>query len=139
MDIFYGRSRKWRLLSLSKILYFPRILNSKEKRFLALLLFIILSSGTAFAMRSYARLTIPVPASGGSYQEGLLKTPQSINPLYIPANDTDRDISRLVFSSLFTYNGNGELIPDLAEKFESSEDNWPFTKTILISFWSQYS
>ena len=127
MDIHFGRSRKWRLLSLNKILYFPRILKTREKRFLALLIFIILSSGTLLAVRTYARLTIPVPASGGSYQEGLLKVPQSINPLYIPANDTDRDISRLVFSGLFTYNGNGELIPDLAERYEVSGDEKTYT------------
>ena len=58
--------------------------------------------------------------------EGMLKEPRNINPV-LSVQDADRDISRLIFSGLMTYAGNGELKPDLAEKFEISSDGKTYT------------
>lgn len=68
--------------------------------------------------RSYARYTIPVPASGGVYIEGLIGQPVSLNPI-IPVNDVDRDLIELLFANLL----------DLTEKYEVSDDQktWSFT------------
>ncbi len=72
-------------------------------------------------------MTIPAPQVGGSYTEGLLKEPRAVNPIYSLTSDTDRDITRLVFSRLLTYDGEGNPEPDLAEKFEVSEDGKIYT------------
>ncbi len=72
------------------------------------------------------RVTKPVPATGGSYTEGLLKEPRNINPVYA-SQDTDRDLTRLVFAGLLTYNSEGEIVNDLADKIEISPDAKVYT------------
>ncbi|MFH2105311.1 MAG: ABC transporter substrate-binding protein [Parcubacteria group bacterium] len=67
------------------------------------------------------------PKGGGHYIEGTAGEPQYINPLYSQGSDTDMDITRLVFSSLMEYNRQQELVPDLAESYEVSEDEKNYT------------
>ena len=57
------------------------------------------------------------PSYGGTFIEALVGQPQYINPLLASSNDTDRDISALIFSSLMKYSENGDLEFDLAEDF----------------------
>ncbi len=58
-----------------------------------------------------------MPAAGGSYSEGIIGSPRYLNPVLAPTNEADRNISRIVFSSLLKYGGQGQLIPDLAENY----------------------
>ncbi|PIU15215.1 hypothetical protein COT20_02030 [bacterium (Candidatus Gribaldobacteria) CG08_land_8_20_14_0_20_39_15] len=63
------------------------------------------------------------PASGGVYEEGVVEQqPRFINPLYLSDRDIDRDLVELIFSGLFKYNEQGELVPDLAQQHEIKED-----------------
>ena len=119
-------NRRWRMLTIRKLLYLPRILTGQEKRFLLLLLSAALASGTVLAVRAYIGLTHPVPQPGGSYTEGVVGTPQAINPIYA-STDADRDLARLTFSGLFGYDGSGEIRPDLAERYEVSADGKVYT------------
>jgi hypothetical protein len=41
-----------------------------------------------------------VPASGGTYTEGITRGPDRINPLFAWANSADRDMASLIFSGL---------------------------------------
>lgn len=116
----------WRSFSLKKLLYLPRVLNHQEKRFLLLLILVTVIAGSGFFIRMYLSLTHPVPGIGGTYTEGLLKEPHTINPIYA-AQDTDRDLTKLIYSGLLTYNGQGVIEPDLAEKYEISEDGKIYT------------
>lgn len=62
-----------------------------------------------------------VPASGGEYREGLVGSPQYLNPLFAPANPVDRDIAHLLFSGLVRLNPSTEgdrFIPDLAQRVD---------------------
>ena len=59
-----------------------------------------------------------VPASGGHYTEGVTRAPDRINPLFSSANQTDADISSLVFSGLVRLGPDGTPEPDLAERWE---------------------
>jgi len=61
-----------------------------------------------------------VPVKGGSFTEGLIGSPRLINPL-LATSDTDRSLTSLLYSGLIRYE-NGDLIPDLASKYEISED-----------------
>jgi peptide/nickel transport system substrate-binding protein len=76
----------------------------------------------AVAVMWYAVLADPagetVPASGGSYVEGVTRPPERINPLFAPSNPTDADISALVFSGLVRLGSDGVPLPDLAERWE---------------------
>lgn len=70
-----------------------------------------------------------IPAPGGTLDEGIVGYPQRLNPLYSQLNEVDAEITPLIFRGLLTYNQNNELVPDLADKIESSEDG----KTYNIS------
>ncbi|TSD04677.1 MAG: peptide/nickel transport system substrate-binding protein, partial [Parcubacteria group bacterium Greene0714_36] len=119
-------NRRWRMLSIRKILYLPRILSVQEKRLYIFLFLAGVLSASVFLGRIYAGMTRPVPQVGGSYAEGVIGTPRMINPLYA-VKDVDRDIARLVFSGLFTYDGAGGIQPDLAERYEISKDGKTYT------------
>jgi peptide/nickel transport system substrate-binding protein len=71
--------------------------------------------------------TLVVPDSGGTYAEGVVGTPQYINPL-LAQSDVDVDLSSLVFSGLTRTNDNGEIVADLAEQWSVSQDGrvWTF-------------
>lgn len=76
----------------------------------------------AIAVMGYLLLSDPegeaVPASGGSYTEGVTRLPDRINPLYAWANPTDRDLSTLIFAGLVRLGPDGTPQPDLAERWE---------------------
>ena len=59
-----------------------------------------------------------VPASGGSYREGVLRAPERINPLFAAANPTDADLAALIYSGLVRLGPDGTPLPDLAERWE---------------------
>lgn len=129
MDALLRTIRRWRLLTIRKFLYLPHILSTREKRFWALLVVVTLVGGTGLLVRLWHTITIPVPAVGGSYREGMLGVPSIINPLYATA-DAERDLARLIYAGLFTYSGDGTLIPDMAEKFDISGDGKIYTVTL---------
>jgi peptide/nickel transport system substrate-binding protein len=69
---------------------------------------------------------VEVPQYGGSISEGMIGTPKIINPL-LAKSDTDKDLSTLIYSGLMRKDGNNNFIPDLAEKYEISEDGKTYT------------
>jgi len=117
---------RWRLITVRKVLYLPHLLSRQEKRLMLLLIVGVLAGSSGLALRTYISLTHPVPAAAGSYTEGVLGTPHTINPLYA-TRDADRDLSRLVFSGLLTYDGNGTIQKDLADQYEISPDGKTYT------------
>ena len=61
------------------------------------------------------------PDYGGSYAEGIVGSPQYINPILCQTNDADQDISELIFSGLMKYDSKGNIVPDLAERYAVGE------------------
>lgn len=53
-----------------------------------------------------------------TYVEAIAGAPSKVNPLYAYLNDTDGDISSLVFSGLTRIGPNGDILPGLAESWE---------------------
>lgn len=72
------------------------------------------------------KFLIERPAQGGSLSEGVVGTPRFINPL-LAQSDTDRDFVSLIYSGLTRTLPTGEIIDDLAEKHEISEDGTEYT------------
>jgi len=68
-----------------------------------------------------------IPVVGGEYIEGVVGYPKNINPLYAVNNDIDGDLSRLIYSSLFKYDQNGNLGADLADNVTVSDDGKEYT------------
>lgn len=99
-----------------------RFLNKKELFLIKILVLIFVLSLSYFLFSVVKDKFVYLPAFGGTYTEALVGYPKNINPLYSSGNDADKDLSRLVYSSILKYNKEGDLIPDLAERFSVSED-----------------
>lgn len=69
---------------------------------------------------------VSVPVKGGSLTEGIIGSPTLINPV-IAVSEADKDLTNIVYSGLMRKNEKDELIPDLAESFEISEDGKNYT------------
>ena len=68
------------------------------------------------------RLVSPVPTRGGVYTEGLVGKLQRLNPVLDYYNQADRDIDRLIFSSLIKFDTQGLPVTDLASTWGVSFD-----------------
>jgi len=62
-----------------------------------------------------------VPSSGGTIVEGIVGTPRFVNPV-LAITRADHDMVALIYSGLIKLNADGNLVPDLAESIEISED-----------------
>ena len=61
------------------------------------------------------------------YVEAIIGSPARVNPLFAPLNDTDGDLASLVFSGLTRLGPEGDVLPDLAESWEISDDGLVYT------------
>lgn len=73
------------------------------------------------------RTTVLVPAVGGRYVEALVGNPQQINPLLARYGTPERDLCALIFSGLTHASASGDILPDLAQAWEVSEDALTYT------------
>jgi peptide/nickel transport system substrate-binding protein len=74
--------------------------------------------------------TVPQAASGGIYTEALVGSFGRLNPLLDLNNPADRDIDRLLFSSLIKFNSLGQPQSDLAESWGVSADGMIYNLTL---------
>jgi len=113
-------------LSLEHIRYVLRSASRKERALLGIL---SLAAAIGFFGTLYkinARFSDIIPDEGGSIDEGIIGSPHFINPILAIA-DSDRDITALVYAGLLRPDGRGALIPELAERYEISEDGLSYT------------
>jgi peptide/nickel transport system substrate-binding protein len=114
--------------------YLPKILSRKERNIIAFLALIVVGALLYIPLSLYFNKTTPVASYGGTYIEGIIGEPRHINPV-LAVNDTDRDLIRLIYSSLTKYDEKGNLIGDLAENFEISEDGLSYTFYLKNAEW----
>jgi peptide/nickel transport system substrate-binding protein len=81
---------------------------------------LVVSTAGILSNVNYAT-TKEVPARGGSIHEGVIGAPRFINPLLALSN-TDRDLSMLIYAGLMRPGPDGNLVPELAERYSVSED-----------------
>lgn len=121
---------KSRIPSLAQLKYIRKYLSYSEAWILRISILIIIVSLAVISISYYNTHLQTIPIAGGEYYEALIGTPKNINPLYSIVNDVDNDISHLVYSSLFKRDKNGELIKDLVEFYEVSDDHKSYTITV---------
>jgi ABC-type transport system substrate-binding protein len=74
----------------------------------------------------YLDRTISVPKSGGIYRELNIGQVEYLNPI-LAKTDTERSISRLIYSGLVKVDQGGNIVPDLAQSWEVSPDGLTYT------------
>jgi peptide/nickel transport system substrate-binding protein len=104
-----------------------KFLNFREKIFVAFLLLVILASISIWVSRLYVNFTKAIPAQGGTYNEGVVGQPSYINPLLSQTSEADADLVELIYSGLLKYDGQGNLVNNLAESYEISQDQKTYT------------
>jgi peptide/nickel transport system substrate-binding protein len=115
------------LPSLNQLKTLPNFLSLKEKNYLKFFSSVITLCLILLIGNFYFSHSSLMPKEGGSYTEGLVGTPQYINPILSSYNDVDRDLSSLIFNGLLKINGEGVLVPDLAEEYQISPDRLVYT------------
>ncbi len=100
----------------------PSLLSKKERYFILLFFVLIVVSLISWGINYRLTNTIAVPDYGGGFTEGTIGAPQYINPILSQTNDTDEDISELVFSGLMKYDAKGSLVTDLAENYAIGDE-----------------
>ncbi len=99
-----------------------KLLSKREKIIIILAGFLLLANLIYLGGVFYNRYWQAFPSRGGTYTEGVLGLPRLINPLYAIDRDVDADLAYLIYSSLFTYDNQGQLVGDLVVNWEISED-----------------
>lgn len=119
--------KKRKVPHITQIRHVSRILTSFEKRTIRLCLFVCIL-GVAWLLGGWFMThRSQMPAVGGKYVEGMVGSPQYINPIFASRSDVDSDLTKLMFTGLMRYDETGALVPDLAEKYELSEDKKTYT------------
>ena len=72
----------------------------------------------------------PEPVQGGSYTEAVIGSIQRLNPVLDTYHAADRDIDRLIYSRLVTFDDRGLPQPDLAESWGVSADGTVYNITL---------
>lgn len=66
---------------------------------------------------------------GGTYKEGIIGSFTNANPIYA-TSQVDVSVSKLVFSSLFTYDSKNEIVGDLVQDYTISNNDKTYTITL---------
>lgn len=103
-----------------------KIFSPSERLLLYILTLILGISTFVLVANVNEAVSTEVPTHGGSLVEGAVGTPRFINPL-LATSQVDQDLTMLTFSGLLRASGSGEYIPDLAEKYDISEDGTTYT------------
>lgn len=89
--------------------------------------------GLIFLILGFNKLStgflISVPSYGGSMNEGVVGVSRYVNPV-LASSDTDKDISRLIYSGLLKRDTGGNIINDLASDVVESDDHLSYTVSI---------
>jgi len=113
---------KSRIPNFRQLKYIKKYLNSQEILIINVSIFVIVVSALVGGTSFYKKHIQLVAKQGGKYIEGSIGSPKYINPLYSSLSDTDSDIARLVYSSLYKLDKNGQLANDLVETQKMSDD-----------------
>ncbi len=94
---------------------------SAYKAVLLLSILLTVSLFLALLMNISSRFSVEAPDYGGKLSFGVIGSPRFINPL-LSSSDTDQALTYLVYNGLVSDNGDGTLLPVLADHFVVSPD-----------------
>jgi peptide/nickel transport system substrate-binding protein len=76
---------------------------------------------------AYYAWTKIVPTAGGRYVEAFVGQPNTLNPLLAQLDPVDREFLPLLFAGLTRATPDGQIVPDLAERWDVSPDGRSYT------------
>jgi len=126
LSLSRGRMPSWR-----QIRHLPEVLSRSDGARLQLGMLLVFIGAALIGARLYFAGTHVIPAVGGEIVEGVVGTPRSLNPLYAVSNDVDMDLTRLLFSRLFTADASGAIVTDLVESYDISPDRKTYTLKLM--------
>jgi peptide/nickel transport system substrate-binding protein len=91
---------------------------------------LILVVGLLVGQTPNSNIAAPHPVPGGVHVEALIGKVARLNPILDTYNQVDRDIDRLIYSGLISFNSRGEPMPDLAAEWAVSADATIYTFTL---------
>ncbi|MBI5467251.1 MAG: peptide ABC transporter substrate-binding protein [Candidatus Kerfeldbacteria bacterium] len=113
------------------------LLSAGERRLAKLALTLAVISGLVLLGHWVMRHIVTIPRAGGTLTEGMIGTPQFINPVLARPFSVDADLSRLVYRGLFKVDANLKIVPDIASSVTISADGKTYTVTLLKNLaWS---
>ncbi len=112
--------KEFRLKGGDKILNTISSFSATEKVIFGLFVIVALITALNLLRKVNDLFLVSIPSYGGSFSEGVVGLPRSINPV-LAFTDTDRDLSTLIYSGLMKYENN-KLVKDLASSYTVSED-----------------
>jgi peptide/nickel transport system substrate-binding protein len=112
--------KEFRFKGSEKFLATIHAFSATEKVVFAFFTLIALISALSLAWKVNSLFLIPIPAHGGSFSEGMIGLPRSINPV-LAFTETDKNLSNLIYSGLMKFDGD-EIVKDIAETYTVSED-----------------
>ncbi|MFA7314909.1 MAG: ABC transporter substrate-binding protein [Candidatus Magasanikbacteria bacterium] len=121
------KMHKCSFFSIRQFFNINKVLSGSEKIVFFSAVIIFVSSaiwGLNVLSNNYGSI---VPKVGGDYNEGVLGSPQLINPLFASLNEVDQDLVNMIYTGLMRYDKNRNLIPDLASSYEVSDDKKVYT------------
>jgi peptide/nickel transport system substrate-binding protein len=102
-------------------------LSFKEKFFIFLLFLVSVAALIFWIGKIFFSLTKEVPDFGGVYSEGIIGQPAYINPILSQNNEVDAAVTGIIYSSLLKNDKSGQLVNNLTERYEVSEDSKTYT------------
>ncbi|MEX0933657.1 MAG: ABC transporter substrate-binding protein [Candidatus Paceibacterota bacterium] len=124
-DAFFKKTRDFILGRYHEI----SALQGRKRMVFSILLIVFTVTSFGLLIKVNNMFTVSVPSHGGSLKEGVVGAPRFINPL-LALSDADRDLTMLIYSGLLRATPEGDLIPDLAEKYSISDDGLSYTFTL---------
>ena len=118
--------KEWRIPYGDKITRVINRFSLTEKVIFFFFVGIFVISGLTLLWQVNKIFLVEVPDYGGTLTEGVMGSPRFINPL-LATSDIDRDLTSLIYSGLLKIDSEGQLIPDLAESYEISDDGLTYT------------
>lgn len=123
-NLFFGLGRLATRLLKSIVL-----MSRLEKIISLILLTIVVVLSCVKINEYYIGSTKLVAGFGGSYKEVVLGDVRYLNPV-LTSSDAEKSTSTLIFSSLFKFDKNENIIPDVASKWEASPDKLSYKVTL---------
>jgi len=112
--------------SLTRLLPFFTKLSPGDRFIACLLGLLVIGTSLAGLIALQRSFLVTVPANGGSLTEGIVGSPRFVNPL-LALTDADRDLTALTYAGLMGLDGEGNLVPVIAERYRVSEDGLEYT------------